>query len=372
MSAIRMLMSVPPRRWASSSMSFSRQIRTLQTERLAFTVLTYSLLVFCSASFAEDTGVFAPDVFTTAIGSQTQADGSDMRDFLIAIFHALDTAKAGDKPANLRDFPYVNGRLFSETADISVPHFTGKARQHLIELGTLNWKDINPDIFGSMFQAVVTPGQRSDMGQHYTSVPNILKIIEPLFLDELKEEFDAAFDSVKRLNKLYDRIASIKVFDPACGSGNFLVIAYKELCRLEHSILERMVVLDQKYSVLWFDSRINIENFYGIEIDDFAVEIAILSMWIAKHQMNTEFWKKFGNSIPLIPLKETDRIRSGNAARLDWGSVCPNNGTDEIYVIGNPRTEELRSCRKGRGKIIHTYLGNGRTQKIWTTLRFGL
>lgn len=330
----------------------------------------FTRLLFCF--FAEDTGVFAPDVFTTAIGSQTQADGSDMRDFLIAIFHALDTAKAGDKPANLRDFPYVNGRLFSETADISVPHFTGKARQHLIELGTLNWKDINPDIFGSMFQAVVTPGQRSDMGQHYTSVPNILKIIEPLFLDELKEEFDAAFDSVKRLNKLYDRIASIKVFDPACGSGNFLVIAYKELCRLEHSILERMAVLDQKYSVLWFDSRINIENFYGIEIDDFAVEIAILSMWIAKHQMNTEFWKKFGNSIPLIPLKETDRIRSGNAARLDWGSVCPNNGTDEIYVIGNPRTEELRSCRKGRGKIIHTYLGNGRTQKIWTTLRFGL
>lgn len=330
----------------------------------------FTRLLFCF--FAEDTGVFAPDVFTTAIGSQTQADGSDMRDFLIAIFHALDTANAGDKPANLRDFPYVNGRLFSETADISVPKFTGKARQHLIELGTLNWKDINPDIFGSMFQAVVTPGQRSDMGQHYTSVPNILKTIEPLFLDELKEEFDAAFDSVKRLNKLYDRIASIKVFDPACGSGNFLVIAYKELCRLEHSILERMAVLDQKYSVLWSDSRINIENFYGIEIDDFAVEIAILSMWIAKHQMNTEFWKKFGNSIPLIPLKETDRIRSGNAARLDWGSVCPNNGTDEIYVIGNPRTEELRSCRKGRGKIIHTYLRNGRTQKIWTTLRFGL
>lgn len=162
------------------------------------------------------------------------------------------------------------------------------------------------------------------------------------------------------------------LLDPACGSGNFLVIAYKELRRLEHSILERMAVLDQKYSVLWSDSRINIENFYGIEIDDFAVEIAILSMWIAKHQMNTEFWKKFGNSIPLIPLKETDRIRSGNAARLDWGPVCLNNGTDEIYVIGNPRTEELRSCRKGRGKIIRTYLGNGRTQKIWTTLRFGL
>ncbi|OFL77141.1 DNA methyltransferase [Corynebacterium sp. HMSC077B05] len=294
----------------------------------------FTRLLFCF--FAEDTGIFAPDVFTTAIGSQTQADGSDMRDFLIAIFHALDTAKVSDKPANLRDFPYVNGRLFSETADISVPTFTGKARQHLIELGTLNWKDINPDIFGSMFQAVVTPVQRSDMGQHYTSVPNILKTIEPLFLDELKEEFDAAFDSVNRLGKLYDRIASIKVFDPACGSGNFLVIAYKELRRLEHSILERLALLDQRHSVLWSDSRINIENFYGIEIDDFAVEIAILSMWIAKHQMNTEFKDKFGNEIPLIPLRETGRIQAGNATRLDWDQVCPNGGNEELYLIGNP------------------------------------
>lgn len=294
----------------------------------------FTRLLFCF--FAEDTGIFAPDVFTTAIGSQTQADGSDMREFLIAVFHALDTSKPDDKPANLRDFPYVNGRLFSETADISVPHFTGKARQHLIELGTLNWKDINPDIFGSMFQAVVTPGQRSDMGQHYTSVPNILKTIEPLFLDELKDEFDAAFDSVKRLNKLYDRIASIKVFDPACGSGNFLVIAYKELRRLEHSILERLALLDQRHSVLWSDSRISIENFYGIEIDDFAVEIAVLSMWIAKHQMNTEFKDKFGTEIPLIPLRETGRIQAGNATRLDWKQVCPNGGNEELYLIGNP------------------------------------
>ncbi|MCG7260546.1 class I SAM-dependent DNA methyltransferase [Corynebacterium guaraldiae] len=295
----------------------------------------FTRLLFCF--FAEDTGIFAPDVFTTAIGSQTQSDGSDMRDFLIAVFHALDTAKADDKPANLRDFPYVNGRLFSETADISVPKFTGKARQHLIELGTLNWKEINPDIFGSMFQAVVTPGQRSDMGQHYTSVPNILKTIEPLFLDELKDEFDASFDSVPRLNRLYDRIAQIKVFDPACGSGNFLVIAYKELRRLEHSILERLAQLDTiKFNSLWADSRINIENFYGIEIDDFAVEIAILSMWIAKHQMNTEFKGKFGMEIPLIPLKETGRIQSGNAARIDWNLVCPNDGFEEIYLIGNP------------------------------------
>ena len=156
-------------------------------------------------------------------------------------------------------------------------------------------------------------------------MPNILKTIEPLFLDELKEEFEAVFDDPKKLERLLDRIARIKVFDPACGSGNFLVIAYKELRRLEHAILQRQTDLGTN-DVLFNESRISIENFYGIEIDDFAVEVAILSLWIAKHQMNREFQEQFGISIPLIPLKEAGRIRAGNAARIDWNEVCPNNG----------------------------------------------
>lgn len=294
----------------------------------------FTRLLFCF--FAEDTGIFAESQFTNAVGSHTQPEGSDVAEFLTAVFTALDTEHASDKPAHLSDFPYVNGRLFTMRPEHVVPAFTKKARDLLIESGKLIWKEINPDIFGSMFQAIVTPGKRSDLGQHYTSVPNILKTIEPLFLDGLREEFDAAFSSTKKLTTLLERMSEIKIFDPACGSGNFLVIAYKELRRLEHAILERLYEIDPKHQVLYAESQINIENFFGIEIDDFAVEVAILSLWIAKHQMNSEFKEKFNLSIPLIPLKETGQIHPGNAARLEWKRVCPNNGTDAIYLIGNP------------------------------------
>ncbi|MEU8073147.1 DNA methyltransferase [Micromonospora sp. NPDC049151] len=294
----------------------------------------FARLLFCF--FAEDTGIFAESQFTNAVASHTQADGSDVGDFLSALFDALDTEGAAGKPRYLASFPYVNGRLFTMGSGYSVPTFSKAARDLLIALGTLNWSEINPDIFGSMFQAVVNPEERSDLGQHYTSVPNILKTIEPLFLDDLREQLDAGFDSIRRLKALLERISAIKVFDPACGSGNFLVIAYKELRRLEHAILERLAELDPRHQVLFAQSRINIENFYGIELDDFAAEVAILSLWIAKHQMNAEFKEKFNLSIPLIPLKETGQIRQGNAARVDWRSVCPNGGDEEIFLIGNP------------------------------------
>jgi hypothetical protein len=293
----------------------------------------FARLLFCF--FAEDTGIFTESQFTNAVGSHTQADGSDVGDFLFDLFKSLDTEDKDDKPNHLASFPYVNGRLFTIGPANSVPAFTKPARDLLLALGTLDWSEINPDIFGSMFQAVVNPHERSDLGQHYTSVPNILKTIEPLFLDGLRDEFDAGFDSIRRLEALLERISAIKVFDPACGSGNFLVIAYKELRRLEHAILERLAELDTKHQVLFAESKINIESFYGIELADFATEIAILSLWIAKHQMNTEFREKFNLSIPLIPLKETGQIHHGNAAREDWNAVCPNDG-GEIYLIGNP------------------------------------
>ncbi|KAB1554234.1 class I SAM-dependent DNA methyltransferase [Corynebacterium sp. 319] len=293
----------------------------------------FTRLLFCY--FAEDTGIFEENQFTNAVGSHTLEDGSDTGEFIKELFAALDEADTSRKPAHLADFPYVNGRLFRTDSALTVPRFSAKAREMLIELGKQIWLDINPDIFGSMFQAIVTPGKRSNLGQHYTSVPNILKTIEPLFLDELREEFEKAYDSPKKLESLLVRIGRIKVFDPACGSGNFLVIAYKELRRLEHSILQRQAELEG--TVKLFDkSRIDIENFFGIEIDDFAVEVAILSLWIAKHQMNQELKKLFGVEIPLIPLKETGHIYAGNATRIDWNDVCPNNGTDEIYLIGNP------------------------------------
>ena len=304
----------------------------------------FTRLLFCF--FAEDTGIFDDNQFTNAVGSQTQSDGSDLAEFLGDLFKALDTADPADKPTHLADFPYVNGRLFTVKDDQVVPRFTKQARDELIASGTLIWRDINPDIFGSMFQAIVTPGKRSDLGQHYTSVPNILKTIEPLFLDDLKEEINESQDSEHRLLRLLDRIAAIKVFDPACGSGNFLVIAYKELRKLEHAILERLAELSSSHQMLWADSKISIENFYGIEIDDFAVEVAILSLWIAKHQMNREYREKFSIEIPLIPLKETGQIKAGNATRVDWNEVCPNDGKAEIYLIGNPPYKGGKSTSK--------------------------
>lgn len=294
----------------------------------------FTRLLFCF--FAEDTGIFDEGAFTNAVGSHTQSDGSDVAEFLTDLFTALDTEQVEDKPKHLAGFPYVNGRLFTMSSEHIVPVFTKKARELLIESGTLIWRDINPDIFGSMFQAIVTPGKRSNLGQHYTSVPNILKTIEPLFLDDLKEQLDAGFDSVKKLEALLERISAIKIFDPACGSGNFLIIAYKELRRLEHAILERLFEIDPKHQMLYAESKINIEHFYGLEIDDFAVEVAILSLWIAKHQMNSEFKEKFNLSIPLIPLKETGQIQAGNAITVRWADVCPNDHVSEIYVLGNP------------------------------------
>ncbi|MDV7136814.1 DNA methyltransferase [Williamsia muralis] len=294
----------------------------------------FTRLLFCF--FAEDTGIFEDGQFTSAVGSHTQPDGSDVAEFLSDLFDALDTKVGGNKPNYLAGFPYVNGRLFEVSERHVVPVFTKHARGLLLDLGGLDWSEINPDIFGSMFQAIVTPGKRSDLGQHYTSVPNILRTIEPLFLDGLKQRFDDGFNSVKKLEALLGAISQIKIFDPACGSGNFLVIAYKELRRLEHAILERLADLDVKHQVLYAESKINIENFFGIEIDDFAVEVAILSLWIAKHQMNAEFKEKFKVSIPLIPLKETGQIRAGNAARVDWNEVCSSYGDSEIYLISNP------------------------------------
>lgn len=294
----------------------------------------FTRLLFCF--FAEDTGIFQKNQFANAIGSYTQENGSDMHEFLLVLFEALDDQDKSAYPAYLAAFPYVNGKLFTKDF-AAIPRFNKQARNLLVEASSrLDWSNINPDIFGSMFQAVIRPGERAGLGQHYTSVPNIMKTIEPLFLDELKDEFDKAYSDTKKLERLLSRIGNIKVFDPACGSGNFLIIAYKELRKLEHAILERQGELAGTTQQTLLGSRVDIENFYGIEIDDFAVEVAILSLWIAKHQMNVEFAEKFGIELPLIPLKEAGNIIQGNAARIDWNGVCPNSGAEEIYLIGNP------------------------------------
>jgi hypothetical protein len=285
-----------------------------------------SRLLFCF--FAEDTGIFEKVQFTNAISSHTQTDGSDLQEYLDKLFVVMNTenSKRKNLPHYLDAFPYVNGGLFRNKHH--APAFTRRSRQALIDSGQLEWKDINPDIFGSMIQAVITPEHRGGLGMHYTSVPNIMKVIEPLFLNELNEAFEAAKGNSKALNQLLQRIWNIKLFDPACGSGNFLIIAYKELRKLEMKIFKAL-------SSLAF-SNINLGNFYGIELDDFAHEIATLSLWLAEHQMNQEFFKEFGRTKPALPLQETGNIVQGNATRVDWEKVCPKKAGDEIYILGNP------------------------------------
>ncbi len=285
-----------------------------------------SRLLFCF--FAEDTGIFEKVQFTNAISSHTQTDGSDLQEYLDKLFEVMNTenSKRKNLPHYLDAFPYVNGGLFRNKHH--APVFTRRSRQALVDSGQLQWKDINPDIFGSMIQAVITPEHRGGLGMHYTSVPNIMKVIEPLFLNELNEAFEVAKGNSKALNQLLQRLWNIKLFDPACGSGNFLIIAYKELRRLEMRIFKAL-------SSLAF-SNINLGNFYGIELDDFAHEIATLSLWLTEHQMNQEFFKEFGRSKPALPLKETGNIVQGNATRIGWEKVCPKNEGDEICILGNP------------------------------------
>ncbi len=314
-----------------------------------------SRLLFCF--FAEDTDIFKKGQFTTGISSHTQQDGSDLHSYLDKLFVVMNTDYSQRKnlPAYLDAFPYVNGGLFSRPH--TAPLFTRRSRQVVIESGELDWSAINPDIFGSMIQAVITPEHRGGLGMHYTSVPNIMKVIEPLFLTELLDEFEAAKYDPRRLNKLLERIGKIKIFDPACGSGNFLIIAYKELRLLEIKILQQLQVLQKvatgfepkqlelipkaqltlaaAYQPTMF-TRVELENFYGIELDDFAHEVAILSLWLAQHQMNMKFKEAFGTGNPTLPLKEGGNITHGNATRLDWEKVCPKKPNDEIYILGNP------------------------------------
>ena len=299
--------------------------------------LFLSRLLFCF--FAEDTGIFdIESIFTETLVNNTNQDGSDVDDFLNILFKKLNS-KTGDFPEYLNPFPYVNGGLFKD--EIICPKFSRKARQILIDSGELNWSEINPDIFGSMIQAVADPEQRSNLGMHYTSVENILKLIKPLFLDELEEEFEKNMENPKGLRKLIDRISKIKFFDPACGSGNFLIITYKEIRNLEVKIIQQLIALENAslFGGQSFVSNIKLSQFYGIEIKDFAHEMAILSLWLAEHQMNLYFDEKlegFGKSEPILPLKQAGNIVSGNAARINWEEVCPKNEGDEIYIIGNP------------------------------------
>lgn len=290
-------------------------------------------LLFCY--FAEDTGLFpVANMFSDALREDTKADGSDLAKFLEGIFDIMaieDKGVRASMPQHISRFPYVNGGLFKE--HVPVPTLSRRTRTLMLKCGEYNWKEINPDIFGSMIQAVINPEVRSGMGVHYTSVPNIMKVIKPLFLDELTEEYARIKDDVKKLRLLLNRLGKIKFFDPACGSGNFLIIAYKCIRELEIEIYERLRALGHDELPI---PNIQLQQFYGIEIDEYACDTATLSLWLAEHQMNVKFNSRLGVQPSALPLRPSGHIVCGNACRLDWNTVCPHTTDEEVYIMGNP------------------------------------
>ena len=307
-----------------------------------------SRLLFCF--FAEDTGLFlGENLFTNTIKTHTKEDGSDLGEFIDRAFLAMstnDAAVLSTLPKLYEVFPYVNGGLFRDRYPI--PVLSRRARTLILNCGEYNWKEINPDIFGSMIQAVITPEQRAGLGMHYTSVPNIEKVIRPLFLDALEEEFEVACAEVRkkmakkinpdrasqRLRDLLTRLSQIKFFDPACGSGNFLIIAYKRLRELEIRIWKALRDITG-VAFLPFPN-ITLTQFYGIELDEYACDTATLSLWLAEHQMNVKFKEELYVLPETLPLKPSGHIICGNACRLDWNTVCPHTPEEEVYIMGNP------------------------------------
>ena len=316
-------------------------------------------LLFCF--FAEDTGIFEENLFTSSIQRFTKPDGSDLSQYLDESFNVMDLSlRPSHIPSIVKQFPYVNGGLFSK--HIQIPMMGARARKLIIECGELNWKDINPDIFGSMIQAVVNPEERASQGMHYTSVPNIMKVINPLFLDELRGEYSRLNEQYEKLlqlkkigakkekefyadcrpiarqcDALLKRMSRMKFFDPACGSGNFLIITYKSLRFLEMDILAlQQKCLGDTQSMFVDASVISLNQFYGIELLDFPHEVAMLSLWLAEHQMNTKLNESFGVNTKALPLKNITQIVCGNACRLDWNTVCPHTKEEEVFVFGNP------------------------------------
>ena len=339
-------------------------------------------LIFCF--FAEDTDILnGENLFTATIDKMSARDSSNTHEVIGEIFRAMNTEINERKNANLARwadaFPYVNGGLFSGSTD--TPKFSKIARSYLVHIGNLDWTKINPDIFGSMIQAVADEEERGALGMHYTSVPNILKVLNPLFLDDLREKLEEAKESPQKLLNLRKRMAKIRVFDPACGSGNFLVIAYKEMRSIEAEINNRRNEADRS-------TEIPLTNFRGIELRDFPAEIARLALIIAEYQCDVTYRGQKEALAELLPLDAMNWVTCGNALRLDWLSICPPTGTavkhhaedlfhtpldqaqidfenegGETYLCGNPPFKGARKQSASQNEDMNHVCGGGNAYK---------
>ena len=312
--------------------------------------------------FAEDTTIFNKQQFQEYLEQRTAEDGSDLASKLQELFQVLNTTKENrfkNLDEQLADFPYINGKLFEE--NLPTASFDTKMRQALLDCCYIDWSKISPAIFGSMFQSVMNPKERRNLGAHYTSETNILKLIKPLFLDELWKEFDASRASAPKLKEFHKKLSTLKFLDPACGCGNFLVITYRELRLLELEILRALNKTGQRV----FDVReiiyLDVDMMYGIECEEFPARIAEVAMWLIDHQMNMQISNEFGQYFVRLPLKKSAKIVHGNALQTDWENVVSKN--DLSFILGNPpfigKKEQKPEQKADMEKVFANIKGSG-------------
>ena len=311
-------------------------------------------LLFCL--FADDTGIFPQDSIFRYI-SQSKPDGSDLSERIGKLFEVLNMpdeirAKRTLLSDELKQFRYVNGGLFAAT--LPMAEFDAKMRHTLIDCVNFDWSKISPAIFGAMFQGVIDKDRRRELGAHYTSEENILKLINPLFMDELWKEFDRVKTDPSALDIFHDKIAGLKFLDPACGCGNFLIITYRELRLLELEILKMQSAARQKMLDISLLLKVSVEQFYGIEYEDFPCQIATVGMWLVDHQMNLLVSEQFGKYYVRLPLLQSATIVQGNALRIDWESVVPKE--ELSYILGNPPfVGKKEQSKKQKADLIETF-----------------
>lgn len=331
------------------------QLKAIGYEGHALEVYLVRLL-FCL--FAEDTGIFEKRTFQDYIENKTKEEGSDLAHHIATLFYILNTPsnkRLKNLDEDLAAFPYVNGKLFEEA--LAPASFDRPMRDALLAACALDWSRISPAIFGSLFQSIMDSDARRNLGAHYTSEENILKLIKPLFLDDLWAELGKVGNHKAKLTAFHDKLASLTFFDPACGCGNFLVITYRELRKLELELLKRLHSSDQQILDVSAIIRIDVNQFYGIEIEEFPAQIAQVALWLTDHQMNQAISSEFGAYFARIPLKKSANIVHANALQTDWQSVCPNAS----FIIGNPPfigAKFMSEVQRKDSSIVFTGINN--------------
>ena len=326
-------------------------------------------ILFCL--FAEDTGIFEPEAFKLYLVNRTATDGSDLGLHLARLFEVLNTPEEKRKK-NLDDslaaFRYVNGDLFAEKLDFA--DFNSDMRNALLACTDFDWSRILPAIFGSLFQAVMEPQERRQIGGHYTSERDILKLIRSLFLDDLRADFERAKNSKAELKRFHEKIAGLRFLDPACGCGNFLVITYRELRLMEIEILKALFPGDQPNLNIQSLSLVDVDAFYGIEISEWPVRIAEVAMWLMDHQMNIRLSEAFGQYFVRLPLKKSPTIVCGNALRLDWKKILPPGQCS--YILGNPPFVGKHYRTDDQRQDLLTVHSGVKSPLVWIMLQRGI